>query len=201
MKVSLELIKQWEKEYTGNYSIIYPKIADRLTGYDEYDIAFAGEFLFFEVEYFKIIRHIFENNIKKDTIIDIGCQFGFQSELFIDNGYRYIGIDRFKHNFFNRDKENVNYLIGTFPTIELPLNNSITISCMSLGYFNNYIGEDEDIVLDKLTKELAICSHLYIKTTPELINKLKSNFLTGELIFEREILNKKFILYYFSNEC
>lgn len=48
---SLELkdyIDTFDSKYNGNYSIMYPYIKDRLSIYEDRDLPFPGEFLFFE---------------------------------------------------------------------------------------------------------------------------------------------------------
>ncbi len=48
-----------------------------------------------------------------DTVFDIGCAHGFQSECFLNAGLKYIGIDDTADRKWNDDK--FDYLIGKYP--------------------------------------------------------------------------------------
>ncbi|MDF2880003.1 MAG: hypothetical protein K0R54_560 [Clostridiaceae bacterium] len=57
---------------------------------DEY--APCSDCLCFDGDYFMILQDLKTRNGIK-SVTDIGCAFGYQSEHFISNGYKYIGID------------------------------------------------------------------------------------------------------------
>lgn len=199
--MDLNTVNKLLEKQDGNHSEIYFLIKDRINDYPEEVLCFAGEFLFFEKEYLLILKHILENNIQETKIVDIGCQFGFQTELFLN--YDYLGIDHYKLKFFNAEKPNINYVVGTFPNdVNIDLNESIVISCMSLGYFNKYIDESksEEEILKLIANKLSKSKHLYIATTPELIKHLKEKFKTCVLLEKHEVANKEFPLYYFTNK-
>jgi len=61
------------------------------------------------------------------------------------------------------------------------------------------VDEDEEKALDKIVEKLAECSRLYIKTTPELIERLKPLFKIHEELMNERVLQHSFFLYYFSN--
>lgn len=199
------------KSAGGNYSVIYPLIKHRLEGYTERELFGAEEFLFFEERYLKALKHMFDNNIH-GHILDIGCQFGFQSELFLDEE-SYTGIDVWKYRFFNQDHPKVTYQVGSFPNqLRFDLSKYIVFSSMSLGYFplRDENGEivlnvDDPGYLETLVDVLKACNHLYIATTEELLNRLKQVFHRYELIDESVIPGNRFIkpsrfdMYYFSN--
>jgi len=197
LTISEERITELLEKCNGYGSAIYPLIKDRLTGYREEDIAFAEEGLFFEEEYLLILKHIKQNQIPVERVVDIGCLFGFQSELF--DGVEYIGVEALKVKFFNQEKSSVRYIRGVFPYVDVDLKNAVTISSMALGYFNEMVDEDEEEALDKIVEKLAECSRLYIKTTPELIERLKPLFKIHEELMNERVLQHSFFLYYFSN--
>jgi len=198
LTISEERITELLEKCNGYGSAIYPLIKDRLTGYREEDIAFAEEGLFFEEEYLLILKHIKQNQIPVERVVDIGCLFGFQSELF--DGVEYIGVEALKNiKFFNQEKGNVRYITGIFPYVDVDLKNAVTISSMSLGYFNEMVDKDEKKALDKVAEKLAECSRLYIKTTPELTERLIPLFEHHEILKYKEKANYVFSLYYFSN--
>lgn len=197
LTISEERITELLEKCNGYGSAIYPLIKDRLTGYREEDIAFAEEGLFFEEEYLLILKHIKQNQIPVERVVDIGCLFGFQSELF--DGVEYIGVEALKVKFFNQEKSSVRYIRGVFPYVDVDLKNAVTISSMALGYFNEMVDEDEEKALDKIVEKLAECSRLYIKTTPELIERLKPLFKIHEELMNERVLQHSFFLFYFSN--
>ena len=82
--------------------------------------------------------------IKKgyDTVVDIGCAYGHQSELCKDR-IKYIGIDEDCVDFY-REKE-FHYLIGKYP-FKIPqikyFNDSLAISNLAIGW-KCYVNEKE----------------------------------------------------------
>lgn len=184
---SLENLNKYIAEHDGCKSIIMPLLEDRIISYtkdkrsgfheDEYYMLY--EFCMFDDDYFRIKKDIIENRISLD-VVDIGCQAGFQSEIFLDRNY--LGIECTFNFFFNEERKNVSYLTDKFPIRGLDISNKIVISNMSLGYFNCFLGEgigkkgvlsDTDLMLiDELSK-----SHtLYCNSKPCFINELKSRF-------------------------
>lgn len=121
-------------------------------------------FPFFEDYYYAIIKDLIKNNIK--SVIDIGCQLGLQSELFIKTGIHYTGIDDSNSIFFNNDCTNVMYISDNFMNINIE--DKVCIASMSVGYFGDEVYSDKDYV-----KKLSKCKRLYIISTPEFIEKLK----------------------------
>lgn len=68
-----------------------PGFSSKLKDYkDEYSP--ATDALCFDREYYHILQDIKKRKEIK-SVTDIGCAFAFQSEHFISNGYRYVGID------------------------------------------------------------------------------------------------------------
>lgn len=194
--MELKEVNDLLSKYNGNISMMYPLLKDRLVDYHETEIAFAPEFMFFEKEYLLIKKHMIENGFNGD-IIDIGCQFGYQSEIFLDNK-SYLGIDVLEYRFFNTDKSNVSYILRSFPrALNFSLKDKIVISNMSLGYFNQFIDEDEEKALDIIEDKLKDCSILYISTTPELLNRLSKHFKTAVPLNLKEVLGERFDLYFF----
>lgn len=166
-------LKDFKANYNGNYSIIYPYIKDRLNIYEDKELPFREEFIFFEDRYVGILEDIRRRGIVADTIIDIGCQLGVQSELF-KSTYNYIGIDVLKENFFNSEHGNCKYITGIYPNIDLNYENSIVISSMSLGYFK--YGKNEDEYYIELLQELKKIKYLYIATNRKLLKLLGKYF-------------------------
>lgn len=121
-------------------------------------------FPFFEDYYYAIIKDLIKNNIK--SVIDIGCQVGLQSELFVRTGIHYTGIDDSTSIFFNNNCNNVKYVSDNFMNIDIK--DKVCIASMSVGYFGDDIHSDKDYI-----KKLSECKRLYIISTPEFINKLK----------------------------
>ena len=147
-------------------SVFRDKIIEFTETFDEPDY-YEGEliaFPFFEDYYYAIIKDLIKNNIK--SVIDIGCQLGLQSELFIKTGIHYTGIDNSTSIFFNNNYSNVMYVSDNFMNIDIK--DKVCIASMSIGYFSDDIYSDKDYI-----KKLSECKRLYIISTPEFIEKLK----------------------------
>ena len=169
-KMTESLARKFISEDNDACSLVYPLIRDELEtyDYDDYDLPFPNEFLFFEKDYLEYYVDIIERRIPSRKVIDIGCENGIQSYIFED--YDYIGIDCIKYKWF-RDKGN--YINGFFQDIDLNFDDSIVISNMSLGYFNSW---GNGISNEEIAEKLSVCRWLYIGTTPELLTLLKPHF-------------------------
>lgn len=193
MEYTIQKLNQFIKEYDGNHSIMFPIIKDKFdrelagnpkTFLHEGEEDMFYEFAFFEYDYFLIKRDIILNNLNKMKVVDIGCQLGLQSELFLDMNY--IGIECCEKAFLNENKENILYVRDTFPTNKISINDSIVISNMSLGFFPGYIDENFKIDMNyhtniydvdiKAIKELAKAKILYCNSRPAFIEELKKYF-------------------------
>lgn len=159
--MDLQTVNRLLKECDGNFSVFYPIFGERLKVYKEWELPFPGEFLFFEDHYLKIKKHMLENNIPLD-IVDIGCQYGLQSEIFLD-AKSYVGIDcQRPSHFMNSEKPNIRYIVGMFPDINIDLTGKTVISSMSLGYFDEWIHPDKDEARKQIVEKLKECNVLYI---------------------------------------
>ena len=143
-----------------NRIIEFTKEFDEPEYYESELIAFP----FFEDYYYAIIKDLIKNNIK--SVIDIGCQVGLQSELFIKTGIHYTGVDYSTVRFFNDDCTNVDFKFDNFMNIDIK--DKVCIASMSIGYFSDDIYSNKDYI-----KKLSECKRLYIISTPEFIEELK----------------------------
>lgn len=143
-----------------NRIIEFTKEFDEPEYYESELIAFP----FFEDYYYAIIKDLIKNNIK--SVIDIGCQVGLQSELFVKTGIHYTGVDNSTVRFFNDDCTNVDFKFDNFMNIDIK--DKVCIASMSIGYFSDDIYSDKDYI-----KKLSECKRLYIISTPEFIEELK----------------------------
>lgn len=148
-------------------SVFRDRIIDFTETFDEpeYYESELIAFPFFEDYYYAIIKDLIKNNIK--SVIDIGCQVGLQSELFVRTGIHYTGIDDSTSIFFNNNCTNVMYVSDNFMNVDIK--DKVCIASMSVGYFSDDIYSDKDYI-----KKLSECKRLYIISTPEFIKKLKS---------------------------
>lgn len=190
--MNLETVAELLEKQNGNYSLFPNIFKDRLDVYSEMELPFRYEFLFFEERYLAIKKHMIENSIKQN-IVDIGCQLGLQSEIFLD-AESYLGIDCSKASYFmNSEKPNVNYIVGLFPNVEVDLKEKTVISSMSLGYFDNWINKDENKAQIEIVEKLKDCSTLYIATQRSLVDKLSPHFKTTAIL--QEVKSGDFHLY------
>ena len=114
-----------------------------------------------------------------DTVVDIGCAYGHQSE-FCKDKIKYIGINEDNLKFY-KEKE-FHYLIGKYP-FKIPkikyFNNSLAISNLAIGW-QCYVNEEEFNEQCKALKEDFAASLLYLPKEREEI--LKKNFEKVEII-------------------
>lgn len=167
------------ERYNGNFSLLYPIIKERVANYQPYELPFPEEFICFEDNYFRIMKHMIENNIAAETVVDIGCQLGFQSEIFIDK-YNYVGIDAARATFFNEENKKASYKIEVFPQISEELSNKAVISSMSIGYFSLKEFSQED-----MAKKLGEAKWLYLVSTPQMNDLVKRYFKKSEHVTSR----------------
>lgn len=169
-KMTPDLARELLTKSDGNYSLIYPILKDEIAlyNYSEYDNPFPQEFLFYEEDYLRYYLDILERKIPVKTVVDIGCQNGFQSFIFSD--FNYIGVDCIKHKWF-RDKGN--YICDYCWNLDMDLSDKIVISNMSLGYFNEWGNGISD---EEIAESLSTCKWLYIGTTPKLLSLLRPIF-------------------------
>jgi hypothetical protein len=180
--MELETVNELLEKQNGNYSLFTNIFGERLNVYSDYELPFRYEFLFFEERYLAIKKHIIQNEISQN-IVDIGCQLGLQSEIFLD-AESYLGIDCSKASYFmNSEKPNINYSVGIFPNdTEVDLKGKTVISSMSLGYFDSWINKDEEKARKEIVEKLKDCSILYIATQKTLVDMLSPYFETTDIL-------------------
>lgn len=105
--------------------------------------------------YESILRHAQQINGKR--VVDIGCAYGHQSEIFVGSNVEYLGVSNHDSNFFNRDR--FDYVIGEYPC-ELPLQSGdIGVSVLCLTW-NVYLTEGEKTLHEQceaLRRDFADC--------------------------------------------
>lgn len=95
--------------------------------------------------------------LSMEGIIDIGCAYGHQSEVFLKHGLKYHGIDNWCHAFWNSDESGISYQTGQYPC-EITVNkkNMLPVSRLCLGFeLRDYaaIARDFDLILTDAPKE------------------------------------------------
>lgn len=173
-------LKDFEKNFNGDRSIIVDHLGTRLDFYEDKELPFKYEFIYFEERYVQIYKHIKELKLPFKKITDIGCQLGVQSELF-KNEFEYTGIECEKQRFFNSDDSRCKFKNATFPFVKIAWEDNIIISCMSLGYFNSYISNDENLAYQLIVEKLKKAKFLYIVSNEKLINMLSEHFYLEHL--------------------
>ena len=195
-KVTEDKIREFLAQSDENHSVLYPYFKDWIESKNLPNEELFGmvEFLFFEDDYFSYYLDMKEKGINRHKIIDVGCQHGFQSVIFQE--FEYIGVDITKH-YTMYDEGHAKYILGKdFTELDLDLSDSILISNMSLGYFNNWINKTDKEIAEKLSK----CDYLYIATTGELIEELKPYYDVVEEIYDNEILGDHFRRMFFGRK-
>lgn len=93
--------------------------------------------------YLEMLNICQENNIEK--VYDIGCGYGWQSEIFLRGGVKYTGIEVDKHIYWKENMaDDINYINKEYPfKIETEPNEAV-ISNMCLSW-NCYLKEKETL--------------------------------------------------------
>ncbi|WP_405315708.1 hypothetical protein [Faecalibacillus faecis] len=182
MICKLQDLEQAILNYNGTMSVLFPLIKDKFmeeimtnskSGLHDGEENFMHEFCCFEDEYYSIKKDIILNHLTTIPVIDIGCQFGLQSEIFLD--MEYTGIEAMEKVFLNNSCDNINYISDIFPNKEMDLSGKIAMAIMSLGYFD--YAEDLETI-----QELSKAEIVYCTSTPEFIAKLKNKFKFCKLL-------------------
>ena len=81
----------------------------------EYDMELYSIDHFFECENYKIYEHIAKHckEFNIDRVIDIGCAYGHQSEVFLNNKINYVGVNDHYLDFWNYNK--YDYIVREYP--------------------------------------------------------------------------------------
>ena len=98
---------------------------------------------FFEVEVYKTYE-VFAKIAKEkgfSRVFDIGTAFGLQSEVFLNEGIDYVGINDGNLNFWNKDK--FKYIVGEYPFKIEAKETDLAVSSLCLTW-NCYLHEGEN---------------------------------------------------------
>lgn len=120
-------------------------------------------------------------------VVDIGCAYGHQSEVFLEVEMDYVGVTNHDSQFWNRDR--FDYVIDHYPC-PLPVKeNDLAISVLCLTW-NCFLHEKEKTLMEQCEALLKDFSHCILYTDkPEYV---ANYFKTCENLGNR--------LYYFSNQ-
>lgn len=102
---------------------------------------------FFEISsstYEEIVKYCIDNEV--EGVVDIGCAYGYQSELFLVNDINYIGIDESSDYFWNSEK--FTYYKVKYPCDMKKYNNYLAISSLCISW-NCYLHEGEKTLNDQ----------------------------------------------------
>lgn len=128
-----------------------------------------------------------ERGIKR--VVDIGCAYGHQSEVFLKEGIQYIGVNEHKVEFWNADK--FQYIANHYPC-ELPTQKGdlgVSVLCLT---WNCYLYEGEKTLKEQCEALQRDFEHCLLYMVPERVDFVLRYFKKVEKI------DKK--LYYFSNQ-
>lgn len=142
---------------------------------------------FFECEIYKtyesILNFCIANNFK--TIYDIGCAYGHQSEVFINSNINYVGINNYKHNYWNKNK--YNYISQQYPFKINTRENELAVSVLCLTW-NCYLYNGEQTLKEQceaLQRDFNNCLLYISKDKIDYVNKYFKNYrvVDGNLIY------------------
>lgn len=122
-------------------------------------------------------------------VFDIGCAYGHQSEIFLNEKMTYIGVTDHQSDFWNRDT--FDYIVGRYPC-ELPVQKGdIGVSVLCLTW-NCYLYNGEDTLRNQCEALQRDFEHCLIYAQDDNVNFLKGYF--------KEVTHIEDNLYYFSNK-
>jgi hypothetical protein len=122
-------------------------------------------------------------------VVDIGCAYGHQSEVFLNEGIQYLGVDEDNGIFWNLDK--FQYIVNRYPC-ELPIQKGdlgVSVLCLT---WNCYLYEGEKTLKEQCEALQRDFEHCLLYMVPERVNFVHRYFKKVEEIGEN--------LYYFSNQ-
>lgn len=127
--------------------------------------------------YEEISKYCIKNEFKK--VFDIGCAYGFQSEVFLNNNINYVGIDAGNQNFWNKDK--FQYVVNEYPFKIDANDEDLAISVLCLTW-NCYLYEGETTLrkqCEALSRDFKNCL-LYMQI--DKLNIVKEYFKSYKII-------------------
>lgn len=131
---------------------------------------------------------LFVKQIGAKRVIDIGCAFGHQSEVFLNEGIHYIGVDEHQIPFWNAQK--FDYIVGNYPC-PLPVSDGdITVSVFCLTW-NCYLHEREKTLKEQCEALQRDFQHCLLYLEKDKVEYVSRYFRNTERIDNK--------LYYFSN--
>lgn len=136
--------------------------------------------------YESIANFCIENNI--EAIVDIGCAYGHQKEIFDQANIHYTGINDNKMDFWKNDGDN--YLVGTYPCDVFVERDTLAVSVLCLTW-NVYLYEKEKTLQEQCEALQRDFKHCLLYTTDEGMACVSKYFKETEKVGQG--------LYYFSN--
>lgn len=102
-------------------------------------------------------------SLRFSGIVDIGCAYGFQSDLFLENDLYYHGIDDWCTRFWNDGEKGISYQTEKYPCkVKTDITNLLAVSRLCVGYsMMDYESLSSDfpyllvICTSKIVKELT----------------------------------------------
>lgn len=145
----------------------------------------------FESQGYKTYEKIadYAKSIGVTDIYDIGCAFAHQSEIFMEKGLGYTGVDNYGvTEFWNSDK--YQYVSDTYPCPINPDKDTLGVSVLCLTW-NCYLYEKEKTLREQCQALQKDFSHCLLYMSEDKVGVMSEYFTTVEQV------DKK--LYYFSN--
>ncbi|MFW6028720.1 MAG: hypothetical protein ACOCRO_00555 [Halanaerobiales bacterium] len=142
--------------------------------------------------YLEMLNICQENNIVK--VYDVGCGYGWQSEIFLRGGVKYTGIEVAKHTYWKENMtEDINYINKEYPFKIDSKSNEAVVSNMCISW-NCYLKDS-----DTLEKQVNAISRdfnqaiLYLSKdrTKYFINEFKCCKVLQDDTFSKFVYLKK----------
>ncbi|WCK57343.1 hypothetical protein PP175_29575 (plasmid) [Aneurinibacillus sp. Ricciae_BoGa-3] len=128
-----------------------------------------------------------------ERVIDIGCAHGHQSEVFLQQGLDYVGVNEHRDNFWNGDK--FQFICNHYPC-KLPTKKGdlgVSVLCLT---WNVYLYERKKTLTEQCEALQRDFEHCLLYMMPERVDFLSRYFKKVQKIDE----GLGYGLYYFSNK-
>jgi hypothetical protein len=134
--------------------------------------------------YHEVVSFCRENGIER--IIDIGCAYGHQSEIFLQYELQYVGVTDHLSPFWNEDT--FEYVVGHYPCKLPTKQGDLAVSFLCLTW-NCYLIEGEKTLIEQCEALKRDFEHCVLNANPSILGRYFSKI---------EEISKG--LYYFSNK-
>lgn len=127
--------------------------------------------------YEKILEFAKQNHFEK--VYDVGCAYGHQSEIFLDSGVEYVGVNESEIDYWNKDR--FKYISNHYPfEIQAGIKDlAVSVLCLT---WNCYLYENEKTLQEQCEALQRDFRHCLLYMSKDKIDFVKKYFKNCEVI-------------------